>query len=70
MNDICCKIKMDVTYPPWGTLAGFFHPKFYSKCEICDKKYLYTWNSHGFLDGRFGYQRRELTIEDIRRKLL
>jgi len=69
MNDICCEKKMEITFPPWGTLVGFFHARFYSECKICGKKYLYTWNSGGWITGNPGYNRRELSEEDIKRRI-
>jgi len=74
MDKICCNKEMTVTFPPWGTLAGFFHPKFYSECKDCGKKYFYTFNSHGdWENGKCinpfpGYRRREISEKEIKRR--
>ena len=73
MNKICCNKEMDITYPPWGTLAGFFHPKFYSECKKCGKKYFYTWGHQFDKEGKLTwpfktYNRREINEEEIKRR--
>ena len=72
MDKICCNKEMDITYPPWGTLVGFFHPKFYSECEVCGKKYFYTWG-HAYDENNqilfwSTYHRREISEEEIKRR--
>jgi len=72
MDKICCDKEMTITYPPWGTLAGFFHPKFYSECKGCGKKYFYTWGHASDEDGQIlfwsSYHRREISEEEIKRR--
>ena len=72
MNDKCCGKEMTVTYPPWGTLAGFFHPKFYSECKECGKKYMYTYGHAHDEEGNWcwwkDYNRREINEEEIKRR--
>ncbi len=67
MDKVCCGKEMVITFPPWGTLVGFFHPKFYSKCVNCGTEYLYIWNSSGWLTNNPGYNRREVTEKDRKR---
>ena len=64
MDKVCCDKEMVITFPPWGTLAGFFHPKFYGKCKECGKEYIYHWNSCPIKVEDWGYHRREVTEED------
>lgn len=73
-TEMCCEKRMKITSPPWKTLGFPFHPQFYSECEVCGKKYLQSWSSCGMWeDGKLvglpGYYRRELSEEEIERRM-